>query len=279
LVSTGTYRKVVWGSIAFIAVWLVTFTSVVVFQCNPVSAYWKSFMNDKSKCFAADIPLLIHGMTNSLTDLYVFVLPMPMFWKVQLPKKQRIGLMALFGIGFITVGAGAVRLYYSILTAQSADYTWMGYYLWTWEAIEINLGIICACIPGIKPLIVRILPSLLSYGNGSSVLPSNRKSFSLPIQTNGTKSRTLRNSRAPFDGSKSYVMGTITTATTGKTKLGSIGHIAKGNESEENLTAVDRPDVILQVTSFESHSHSRTDSEMEMGNIGVAVPQERRGEV
>lgn len=31
LVSTGTYRKVVWGSIAFIAVWLVTFTSVVVF--------------------------------------------------------------------------------------------------------------------------------------------------------------------------------------------------------------------------------------------------------
>lgn len=120
LVSTGTYRKVVWGSIAFIAVWLVTFTSVVVFvsalancrqismsrtkqsqQCNPVSAYWKSFMNDKSKCFAADIPLLIHGMTNSLTDLYVFVLPMPMFWKVQLPKKQRIGLMALFGIGFM----------------------------------------------------------------------------------------------------------------------------------------------------------------------------------
>lgn len=41
------------------------------------SAYWKSHKNDRALCFSADVPLFIHGMTNSLSDLYVFLLPLP----------------------------------------------------------------------------------------------------------------------------------------------------------------------------------------------------------
>lgn len=44
-------------------------------------------------------------------------------WKLQLPRKQRMGLMAIFGVGFVTVAAGAIRLYYSVVTVESDDFT------------------------------------------------------------------------------------------------------------------------------------------------------------
>ncbi len=74
-------------------------------QCNPVSAYWTPDPDAAAnpKCFRADAALLISGVTNILFDLFVYVLPMPMLWKTQLPRRQRIGLMALFGVGFMYV--------------------------------------------------------------------------------------------------------------------------------------------------------------------------------
>ena len=36
-----------------------------------------------------------------------------------------------------------------------------------WSCVEVNVGICCACIPTLKPLIVRILPRLLT-ANASS---------------------------------------------------------------------------------------------------------------
>jgi hypothetical protein len=67
--------------------------------------------------------------------------------------------------------AGALRLYYSILTDKSPDTSWEGFYLWTWESIEINLGIVCASAPCLKSLITRIVPKLFS-SNPSTNLPS-----------------------------------------------------------------------------------------------------------
>src|SRR4051812_5240184 len=41
-------------------------------------------------------------------------------------------------------------------TNISWDYTPIGY----WSTIEVHLGIICACLPTIRALILRIFPSL-----------------------------------------------------------------------------------------------------------------------
>lgn len=37
----------------------------------------------------------------------------------------------------------------------------------SWSAIECNTGIICACLPTLKPLLSKIVPGLLSTLNGS----------------------------------------------------------------------------------------------------------------
>ena len=99
-----------------------------------------------------------------------------MLWRIQLPKKQRIGLIALFSVGSLVNIAGGLRLYYSIVVNDSKDGTWSGFKLWTWEAVEVDLGIACACAPALKPLLLRWFPKLMRsvFGANSSSNPSRK---------------------------------------------------------------------------------------------------------
>jgi hypothetical protein len=60
-------------------------------------------------------------------------------------------------------------------------------------AMETNIGIICGCLPGCKPLMSRIFPKLFRSTEGSSnpqlrnrVRPPNSASFPLKILHGGT---------------------------------------------------------------------------------------------
>jgi hypothetical protein len=175
--------------------------------------------------------LLVNGITNIINDLFVYILPMPMLWRIQLPKKQRIGLIALFGVGSLVNIAGGLRLYYSIIVNNSRDGTWTGFQLWTWEAVEVDLGITCACAPALKPLLLRWFPKLMHsvFGANSSSNPS-RKGFSAG---NGAflemkNPRGERSMGGAFTGNEEGVTRTHVYA-------GKLGK-HKDGESEESLT-------------------------------------------
>jgi hypothetical protein len=65
-----------------------------------VSDYWDP---SATECLPPTIALFIHGVTNTITDIYVYVLPMRMVWNTQLPKGKRIGLLLIFAVGFLYV--------------------------------------------------------------------------------------------------------------------------------------------------------------------------------
>ena len=63
---------------------------------------------------------------------------------------------------------GTIRLIFSLLTNNSIDFTWKGFHLWFWASLEINLGIICACVPTLKLLVARAIPTLRSWDHSST---------------------------------------------------------------------------------------------------------------
>ena len=56
----------------------------------------------------------------------------------------------------------AIRLYslYNV-AVRSTDTTWGNVGAAIWSSIEVNVGIICACLPTMKALVSRALPRLL----------------------------------------------------------------------------------------------------------------------
>jgi hypothetical protein len=70
--------------------------------------------------------------------------------------------------------AVALRAYYSFVVNSSYDGTWLGFELWTWEAVEIDLGIVFACALAFKPLLLWWLPNFLDSVFGRSSRASRK---------------------------------------------------------------------------------------------------------
>ena len=191
------FRKLVWGTFALVfaafvvflvALWvqcmLVTSTMIDAFDADlhsPISSYWK-LKSDHRDCIPEGPPLIVQSTLNVVTDFMIYALPIPTLFSLQLPWSQRIGLILLFGVGGIIVVAGSFRAYWIHYTLfETWDATWEGYQIWVWTAVETNVGVICGCIPALKPLLFpsRARQHGSKYANGSS--HSRRKEKTTPV--------------------------------------------------------------------------------------------------
>ncbi|KAH6654632.1 hypothetical protein BKA67DRAFT_658915 [Truncatella angustata] len=138
------------------------FIVVSIFQCSPVSAYWTLSLKPK-QCINEAAHLLAAGIINTITDFVVVFLPMQTVINLELPRKQRIIVVGLFGAGFLACAAGIVRIYFSwiMTTTTNHDTTWNSWAVWLASGIELYVGIICASIPAIKPFFATYLPQVI----------------------------------------------------------------------------------------------------------------------
>ncbi|KAK4556453.1 hypothetical protein LTR86_006597 [Recurvomyces mirabilis] len=114
-----TYAKVwksaVIGAIVFTALWTLAFVFLLIFNCSPTEAYWRSFeptYTHPYKCVDTTIVNLLAGIFAIISDFYAVVLPCMMTRRFDLPTAQKLALNGLFSVGLVVVAAGAVRTYY-----------------------------------------------------------------------------------------------------------------------------------------------------------------------
>ncbi|USW58583.1 Putative major facilitator superfamily, MFS transporter superfamily [Septoria linicola] len=200
LTFSTTERLFKWGCYATLFVVNaggLALTLITVFQCSPVSAAFYAITPTTARCtdiltiYLSSIPL------NIITDLAILFLPMPVLTSMRLPRKQKIILLVTFSFGIFVTVVDVVRVHYlqsaaemrlsEIASAQATEdssrnsiSTDSSFYLafsFMWSAIEVTVGIMCACVPGLKPLVARFLPSMLRDPGDA---PSNFGSFSGP---------------------------------------------------------------------------------------------------
>jgi hypothetical protein len=98
--------------------------------------------------------LLSQASTTAVADFIVWVLPLPSFYNAKLPIRKRLSLLALFSFGSFVVVAACMRAYWiHFVVEETFDVTWWGVYLWMWTAVEVQLGIICGCVPWLRSLV------------------------------------------------------------------------------------------------------------------------------
>jgi hypothetical protein len=94
------------------------------------------------KCLNEGLHLLVWSVANTITDLIVVLLPMPVLWNMKIPQKERIMVRILFGIGGIVCAAGIGRIIYTVTVAKHLDETWEAYPIWLVNSVELDLGIV-----------------------------------------------------------------------------------------------------------------------------------------
>ncbi|KAI0017629.1 hypothetical protein F4780DRAFT_772205 [Xylariomycetidae sp. FL0641] len=144
-------------AMAIIGSWSLSQVLVGIFICDPIAGFWDSSLN--ATCIPNLPQWYINAAGNIATDLAIFVLPMPVLGHLNLPRVQRLVLIGIFSLGFFTCAISVIRIKY---LKQGGDSTYENVDASAWSITELCSGVTCACLPTLRPLVSRWVPSLSS---------------------------------------------------------------------------------------------------------------------
>ncbi|CAG8893019.1 unnamed protein product [Penicillium egyptiacum] len=144
------------GTIAFLAC------------CRPVSYFWTQFEERSGgKCVFNLYPFYIsHAAINVATDGIILLVPIPIVWKLQMRWTQKLMLSGIFLVGGFVLIASLIRIYYITFLRTSADYTWVMGKFFVWSSVEPCIGILCACLPTLHPLLRLVIARMFGTSTG-----------------------------------------------------------------------------------------------------------------
>ncbi|PWY64969.1 hypothetical protein BO94DRAFT_540919 [Aspergillus sclerotioniger CBS 115572] len=147
--------------------WAVACVLIVCLQCIPLRGYWdksvpaKCGVNEKDYFLGKSIP-------DTVTDLFILVIPMHPIWHLHVNRMQKLVLTLTFLIGGLVTVISIIRLVCLLeIDLSSEDITWnfVPYLIWT--CVELNVGIVAACLPCLRPIYIW-LRKKAGYSTGSS---------------------------------------------------------------------------------------------------------------
>lgn len=89
-----TLCKIMVGVLIIYGLWTVIGSALM---CMPVAFFWDTTLH--GKCMNKLAFWFSNAALNITTDIMIFSIPMPLLKQLQLPRKQKIGLMFVFGFG------------------------------------------------------------------------------------------------------------------------------------------------------------------------------------
>lgn len=141
----------------------------VIFNCIPVQAAWDITILDK-KCIEVRSIYLGGSVPNVILDIIIVFMPIPYVWRLHAPLGQRLVLAGMFVLGTFIAVVSLVRLiiFLNIPISTSGDLTYNFREVIVWSIVEVNIGLVCACLPSLKPAFALIgLSGLFSSSNSS----------------------------------------------------------------------------------------------------------------
>ncbi|KAI8966134.1 hypothetical protein F5Y11DRAFT_214288 [Daldinia sp. FL1419] len=185
--SSDRFKHICYALVVLLSLFGLTLFFGGIFACIPISHSWAPpdpESHDPKYCMDLPTFMFITSTLNTIIDLIVLAIPIPLFLKLQISPKQRAALTAVFTVGVIVCIASIMRLIALRQLRYDEDPSVSGLPLGIWSGVELNLAIICACLPTLRPVLARAFPRLLCYAAGSS--PSRRGASTITHDGNGS---------------------------------------------------------------------------------------------
>ncbi|KAK2052452.1 hypothetical protein LY76DRAFT_491844, partial [Colletotrichum caudatum] len=133
--------------------WWIAILCVCIFQCTPIEKAYMPFID--GTCIDLKASFIGNAIPNILTDVAILCLPVRQVWKLQATLAQRLSLCFMFLLGGFVLCASIYR-FTTIMQFQIADTTWTLATACTWCVVECACGVISACLPTLRPLMMKV---------------------------------------------------------------------------------------------------------------------------
>ncbi|KAH9905284.1 integral membrane protein [Xylariomycetidae sp. FL2044] len=167
--------------------------------CDPVSKYWNP--DTPGHCIQR-VPFYISTATLTIVfDFNVMFLPFPVLIKSQIQTRKKVVLLGLFALGFFVTVIQIVR----IAHIRDLRDALRSSTIVLWSAVEVHLGVVCACVPVLSPLLKVFREKKKRSGNKSRrtrlvMMKDNNNNNSAASSSSSTEERTYAYAFAPRAG-------------------------------------------------------------------------------
>ncbi|KAF2023136.1 hypothetical protein EK21DRAFT_81577 [Setomelanomma holmii] len=196
---------------AISAIWTISYLMVCIFQCTPVPRVYNRTI--PGTCINFRWHRWSNAVTNLLTDFTIFLLPMPVIFKLNMSTGSRISLCILFSMGFFICLTTALRMATLPLTLATKEPTYESAPTNLWSFVEAATGVICACLICLRKSIGALWPSKWRSHKGTS--GQYQQYGSGGLASHGLGGSRLRNEATDQD-SKAYALEQMKTNRNGK---------------------------------------------------------------
>ncbi|KAI0378203.1 hypothetical protein F5Y04DRAFT_262681 [Hypomontagnella monticulosa] len=134
------------------ASWLIGAYFGTIFLCDPVEKGWDPFL--EGECGLTTNLFLGSAIPSVVIDLIIMILPLPKIWGLRTTAGKKVGLIAIFILGYCVIVVSLGRLI-TVLTSGdgfNTDTSYVAIRTFYWVSAESPVTIVCICLPAMLPL-------------------------------------------------------------------------------------------------------------------------------
>ncbi|CAI6098906.1 unnamed protein product [Clonostachys chloroleuca] len=193
-------RRLILITLATTIIVSLPLTITAFFQCTPVDYYWRKIHPDAhGTCINGAVYIWVGWSILLVNDLWVLFLPIPLIYKLQLSLKKKIMASVMFMVGVLITATSVYKFSLIKTFTDKSNPTINTVIMFDWLAIEIDLSVICACLPCIPVLFRTWISRHIGTSKGSNKYANGYAGpASHYAQISGTKG-TITSSTDPVD--------------------------------------------------------------------------------
>ncbi|PKS05397.1 hypothetical protein jhhlp_008773 [Lomentospora prolificans] len=131
-----------------------------LYLCQPIRKHWDWAV--EGKCVASfTIPFWVAAIVNMVTDIFILLLPVWLLRPLRLPPVKMLSVLGVLMAGGFVCGITIYRVIDIPKSLTTVDVTWDYVDNYMWMIIEINVAIICACLPCLKAFVKCYFPNFI----------------------------------------------------------------------------------------------------------------------
>lgn len=99
--AVDTARKMCIFLIVVVGGWVLSQLFLALFICFPIAKFWDRSL--EGKCIDQAVVIYWNAGGNIVTDLLVFIFPLPILYKLNMPRARKLFVFGVFCLGFLYV--------------------------------------------------------------------------------------------------------------------------------------------------------------------------------
>ncbi|KAL5407796.1 hypothetical protein PMIN03_006930 [Paraphaeosphaeria minitans] len=152
---TKTFEWLCKGSIYLLFTYQAIVIIIVPLECIPLRKMWDLSSHVPGHCIDTATFYYITSAFHILMDVWILLLPYKLIFSIPRPTREKFAVYAVFGLGAFSTLCSVIRFHFLVVALNSKDPYYDSLGVNVWSAVEVNVGIICASMPTLRPLLSR----------------------------------------------------------------------------------------------------------------------------